>query len=140
MATMYTHIEYKTADGRWVHYAAPRVNPDYRLFALIADVHNDENGIDPIVPPRGLPADMSEVTQISYNENKEHCYTIYGKTWLSADEFMELQIRWNDLNPDLSWIDTDFEYAVFNTFGPCHSSIAHHRGFTDARIIFWFDY
>lgn len=138
-ATIHTHIEYKTADGRWLHYAAPHVKPNYRLFALIAGIRNEDNGIQPMLQPRGLPEDMSEMTQIAYDEDSKNYYELKGKTWLYADEFFELQKHWNKLNPSAGQLDTDFEETVFHVYGPGGGAIASHNGFEDARIIFWFD-
>lgn len=134
---MVTHIEYKK-DGRWLHYAAPRLaRRDYRLMALIAGVRNEDNGIEPMIAPRGLPLDMSEVTAICYAEDNKSCRT-KRETYYEGDEIFALQKRWNELANDLSMLDKDFEERVFGTYGPGGNAIASCQGFGGARMIFWF--
>jgi len=135
---MHTHIEYKTADGRWLHYAAPHVKADYRLFSLIAGVRNDTNMVRPIVPPKGLPENLSEITAACLAQDRD-MYHLHHETWLSADEFIELQKLWNITNQGQSLLDLDFEESVFRCYGPGGSALASHNGFEDMRAVFWFD-
>lgn len=137
-ASIHTHIEYKTADGRWLHWAAPHVKPNYRLFSLIAGVRNDDNGIKPMVPCRGLPKDLSEVTKIAYAQDAL-AYGLHHETWLNTDEFAELQHRWTAIDAGKHPLDTDFEESVFRAYGPGGSALASHQGFEDMRAVFWFD-
>lgn len=135
-ASLCTHIEYRKNDC-WLHYAAPHTARDYRLIALVTGVRNETNRIRPLVAPRGLPADLSEITRICREQDAGNA--IKGETWLTGTEFAELQKRWTELNPDQSQLDTDFEERVFGTYGPGGSAIADHQGFDDVRIVFWVD-
>jgi len=137
-ASIHTHIEYKAADGRWLHWGAPHVKPNYRLFALIAGVRSEDNGIRAMIPCRGLPKDASETTLLGYTQDAL-AYGLHHDTWLGADEFAELQKRWTEMNPDWRPLETDFEESVFRTYGPGGSALASHQGFEDMRAIFWFD-
>lgn len=138
MSTMIcVHIEYKK-DGRWLHYAAPHAGRiDYRLMALIAGVRNENNGIRPMLPPRGLPDGISEVTAVCHAEDNKN-YKTRSETWYSGDELFELQERWNELADDIDRLGKDFEERVFHVYGPGGSAIASHQGFDDARAVFWF--
>ena len=137
--TMHAHIEYRTKDGDWLHYAAPDVKADYRLFSIVAGIRSETTGIRrPLAAPRGLPPDLSEVTRISYGLDKDNG-SLKGETWLGADEFVRLQERWNELNPGLGSLEKDFEETVFSTYGPGGTAIATHNGFEDARVVFWFE-
>lgn len=137
-ASIHTHIEYKTADGRWLHWGTPHAKPNYRLFALIAGIRNEDNGIRPMFPPRGLPEDLSEVTKIALEQDDMN-YKTKGHTWFTADEFVELQKRWTGMNPDWRPLQSDFEETVFQSYGPGGSALASHKGFEDMRAVFWFD-
>lgn len=137
-ASIHTHIEYKTADGRWLHWSAPHVKPNYRLFALIAGVRNEENDILPLVPCRGMPDDASETTMIAYKQDALN-YGLHHATWLGAGEFIELQRRWTGINPDWRPLQSDFEETTFQCYGPGGSALASHQGFEDMRAVFWFD-
>lgn len=136
-ATINTHIEYKTADGRWLHWAAPHVRRDYRLFSLIAGVRNESNGIRPLVPCRGLPKDTSEATMFAY-EQDALVDSLHHETWLNVDEFINLQLKLDELNASRPSLESDFEETVFRCYGPGGSALAAHKGFEDMRVIFWF--
>ena len=53
------------ADYRWWPYAEVRFDRYYRLFGFLAGVRDES--VEPVVPPRGLPADVSWLTR-SLNE------------------------------------------------------------------------
>lgn len=137
--TIHTHIEYKTDNGNWLHWAAPVVSANYKLFALITGVRNDNYNIKPIVGERGLPKDISEATKIAYEQDSRAYSSLRPETWLNGDEIVKLQERWVELTGGKPTLDNDLEYSVFHTYGPGGSAIASHQGFADVRIIFWFD-
>ena len=137
-ANLHTHIEYKTNDGVWGHYAAPQADRDYTLIALATGVRGDSNGLKPIVPPRGLPADMTAITRACLEICRKG-HHVCGETYLTADEFKTLQQRFIEANPKLSEYECDFEEEIFKTYGPDGNLVADHAGFADMRVVFWVD-
>ena len=102
------HIEVQK-DGQWLHYSAPSILRDRDFFDLVAGIYCN---LDPIVTPRGLPADISPLT---------------------------LQCRLNEIYPEKFSLEKDLEESYFH----CYiggGAIATHKGFDDARLIFWFDH
>ena len=58
-AKIHMHIEVKSSDT-WYHYAAPSMFRDRVFFDLLGGIYNKEAAV---VPPRGLPEDLSFVTK-----------------------------------------------------------------------------
>jgi len=73
-------------DGQWHTYSKPNFKQDYELFAKMAGVVNIP-GIDPIVPPRGLPEDVSRVVKTEAEAFKKDSF---AHSWLTAEEIEEL--------------------------------------------------
>lgn len=132
------HIEYKTADGRWLHWAAPDIKQNRRLFSLIAGVGNERNGINPIAPCRGLPKDASEMTMLAYKQDALGG-NLHHETWLNEEEFINLQLKLYELNTGRPMLESDFEETIFRCYGPGNRSLAVHPGFEDMRAVFWFE-
>lgn len=131
---IHAHIEVQNKIGKWFHYGAPSVRRDYVLFSLMAGVR-DNRGIQPIVKPRGLPVDISEVTSVEWEANKTNWHT---PSYLMAKELPELQKKYRDLRDELSFLDSDLELSVFHTY-VAGNSLAQHDNWENLRIVFWFD-
>ena len=142
---IHLHIEVKL-HGRWEHYAAPNIERWYRLFGVMAGVRGDE---EPIVAPKGFPADASELTRIIRKD-----YGVDGHTdsWLDHDEIMQLEKhleKWRIEDGDKAPFGTfDLEYGILHTYLAGSSFTAHWQftdcyylptGVTDVRFVFWFD-
>jgi len=56
---------------------------DYRIFAFLADVRNDE-GIPPIAQPRDLPEDSSDGVVAEFRK----CDDAHSASWLSVSELL----------------------------------------------------
>ena len=141
---IHIHIEVKV-DGCWEHYAAPNVGRNYSMFEKMAGVRGDEENA--ISPPKGLPDDMSHVTEKSAERwgGDGHSHS-----WLSLPEIAELS-DWLSDNPDntktaLNLMARSLEYDVLHTYLEGNSF----KGFLnypedrpdwieDVRFIFWFD-
>ena len=95
--------------------------------------------IQPQASVKGLPADMSDVTEFCYNQDKEHYY-LHGEGALSADDIYNLQEHLFALHADEPHckLAYDLEESIFHTY-VAGSSISRHLGWDDTRIVFWYD-
>ncbi|WP_457091134.1 hypothetical protein [Microvirga sp. P5_D2] len=57
---------------------------DYRIFAFLADVRNDE-GVPPIAQPRDLPDDTSDGVAAGFRR----CDDAHSVSWLSISELLD---------------------------------------------------
>lgn len=135
-ASIHCHLEVFDGD-KWYHWSAPCIYRDSIFFDLVAEIYGK---LDSIVPLRGLPDDMSEVTKICYEQDKESYYP-HHEGWLSAQELDLLQLRlvqYYKKIPTKNPREYDLEDHYFHTY--IHgNSIVLHQGWEDARFIFWFD-
>ncbi len=148
---IHLHIEVKV-NGKWEHYAAPSIDRDYRLFATMADVRNEDHRYVPISKPKGFPEDASILTRLLRED-----YEIDGHSdsWLDHNEVMILEDRLKSFfeedrkeNPRLFSLDYCLEHSILHTYLGENSFTAHWRyddipylpkGITDFRFVFWFD-
>ena len=59
--------------------------------------------------------------------------------WLSSKELLALQCRLNEIYPEKFSLEKDLEESYFHCYID-GGAIATHKGFDDARLIFWFDH
>lgn len=128
---IHVHIEVKNND-KWEHYSLPHIERHYELFAKMADVRNF-NGIKPISEPKGLPDDLSIVTQIDVDRWGEDAHS---HSWFGPEELVKLR----------DWYGSDMEMTkeFGYVFGSYLSDFIEYRGeypkeVQDLRIVFWFD-
>ncbi len=69
---------------------------DYRFFSALAGVRNEENGIEPLFPPRGLPPHCDSFVKEEI-ESQEPPYS-----WLLADELVAALEHANQVHDQLS--------------------------------------
>lgn len=128
------HVEVKI-NGKWEHYSHPSIQRYYYLFAKLAGVRNSE-GIKPVVEPKGLPSDMSNLTKIDadYWGLDRH-----SSSWLNAKEIAKVESWWNDL--DNGSIESEVWGYLFGNpiSGPEEGGAGYPREIEDVRIVFWFD-
>jgi len=131
---IHLHIELKI-NGKWEHFASPRIDRDYNLFEKMAGVRGLEQNA--IVSPRGLPNDISTVTKIDVDRwgSDGHSHS-----WFGVDEIEELS-GWKKVGDPL-----DLEYKILRTwlFGNSFSGFKKYRAeypkeINDIRFVFWFD-
>lgn len=134
---VHAHFEIKV-DGKWLHYSQPRVEQDYLLFEKMAGVRgNVENAI---VPPRGLPGDISETTRL---EAKWWGMDGHNHSWLSSREFKELHEFHTDQQENSpSWRVNPEQW--FYLHGNCWEDFhdypeSYPKEIQDFRLVFWFD-
>ena len=112
--------------GKWIYRKVQgELEPrSYKLFGILAGVRDEEQV--PIVPPRGLPDDMSETTAIEAKIWERDGHT---PSWLTLPELLNFDWKaaglWNEVQ-DLIYGLRELD----ETEGGNYSSI---------RIVFWFD-
>lgn len=137
---IHLHIELKI-DGRWHHYGAPDVARNYELFGKLAGVRNTE--VTPISPPKGLPGDLTLITQLSYAVWKPDAHSM---SWLGTDEIMQLE-DWCYRKQAESWSDWALELSVIHTYlggstftgWKKYPADGNPFNVEDVRFVFWFD-
>lgn len=136
---IHLHVEIKVS-GKWEHYSCPDVNRNYVLFAKMAGVRN-QAGIVPIAQPRGLPKDMSVVTDI---DAEGWLLDRHSESWLNSAEVAELETWAIDTITDehTRWRFRDDYWGYL--FGGSFSGFVNHRedypdAVEDVRFVFWFD-
>ena len=134
---IHLYVEVKIS-GEWYTYNHPDIKRNYDLFARMADVRN-RGGIEPIVVPRGFPADASLVCRIAYERWGVDAHTA---SYLNEEEIGKLA-DWCDKQgwePRLYWFDGEFGFL----FGNSLYHLTEYRGdypesVEDVRLVFWFD-
>lgn len=143
---IHIHVEVR-CNGRWEHYACPRVEPWYALFGIMAGVRIE---VDPIVPPKGVPDDMSLITRLDYEMRKAGIHT---PSWFNEDEIDQL-VEWlkekeKEAPKDYLWDDYQLEAGILRgtyMFGNRLTGHKHHpdcqympKECDAVRLVFWFD-
>lgn len=130
---IHAHIELKRRGSDvWEHWNAPRIGRDYALFEKMAGVRGREENA--IVPPRGLPEDVSTLTKVNADHEGDDGHT---HSYLTRDEIQVLQEWWekDPCNPK-PWnfeVEIMGGYLFGNGYGELPEEIE------DVRIVFWFD-
>lgn len=157
---IHCHIEVKI-NGQWHHWSAPKIDRDYSLFARMAGVRRVEPS--PIAEPRGLPPDISVITEIDWACGDGYWHT---PSWLSGAELdalikerateaetgaacattAEERREWY-YHPWRSWRRGGFgslfggDFTVRQTDADVSRDDLddHPDGVEDCRVVFWFD-
>lgn len=143
---IHSHFEIKI-NGKWEHYSIPNIHRNYHLFEKMAGVRGSVSNA--ISPPKGLPEDMSAITNIDanrwFNEIGAH-----SPSWLSSSEFKVIyefhkSLYDQDTREDSTkWWEVDVaQYGYlfdngFEGFEPGNSDL-YPKEFEDFRLVFWFD-
>ena len=124
-------IEIEVND-EWLHLGHPDVNRWYALFEKMAGVRGDVRNA--IVRPKGLPNNLSKVTQLYVNAENDDMHT---PSWFNLQEIEILETWLRTQDPNI-W-KCDLNHTVLHTylFGNGFSNLDY--GMTDVRFIFWFD-
>ena len=139
--SMHAHIEVKI-DGKWHHFAAPDIKPDYQLFAIVAGegIEYLRNGdeIEPVAKEKAMPSDASLVTAMCYAQDKPK--GARNVSVLAASDLEELQeklYRYNPYAVRSEMGELNLEHGILRTYIN-GGAIAKHLGWDDARVICWF--
>jgi hypothetical protein len=153
---IHCYLEYKTPSwNAWQSFGGrTRVDRNYQLFALLADVRNGGQ-VSPVADPRGFPEDAGYAATddnwllISDGDGDGCCSVKEAERYVTA-----CGSRYRDStkqrvsHPDWhshSWLTTDeFAKAVILAGGPeCRALLAAMRSFEtegmSSRLVFWFD-
>ena len=76
------HLKYPSEDTQKFKVEHIYSNRNYGVFAILADMRNDD-GWDPISQPRGLPPDLSEEVKAIWDLDGEHT-----PSWLTLREIL----------------------------------------------------
>ena len=146
---IHVHVELRYK-GKWEHYASPSVDRWYALFGIMAGVRSDTT---PIVKPKGVPDDMSIITQLDWESWSGDAHTA---SWFNENEIDKLE-EWlkaqkasaDAKKEEYAWDAYDLESGVLRgtyIFGHGLTSFRkrHDIGYipkdVDAvRLVFWFD-
>lgn len=125
---VHMHVEVKVS-GKWLHYSCPRIQRSYDLFGILAGVRGEG---PPIVDPKGLPDDLSEITRIDYEYEKEDSHT---ESWLNKKELAVLvdKMGWEFEHEQLGYANGN----PFSSIGD--QECGHPKEYEDARAVIWFD-
>ena len=123
--------------AKWDCFGVSRANRCYMMFSKIADVRNSEKEneyIEPIVEPRGWPADASDSAETWYNDN-ELCFS---HTWLNRKELEALDewLQKNEICP--LWEMLGFEHLQFLFCMEGGWKKAAFTRYSDLRVVFFF--
>lgn len=126
---IHAYIEVKIA-GRWVCHSQPKMPRSYDLFSKIAGIRG---GHDPIVPPRGFPADASEITRIEYEYDGNDAHT---PGWLTGAEMRAIDEWYAGEGPRYVPV---FGYVTGNPPWGVPEEEGYPAAYQEARLVFWFD-
>jgi hypothetical protein len=139
--SIHLHTEIKVG-GKWHHYSHPQVKSDYRLFALMADVRNEDGDYTPLCQPKGLPADASFTTRW---DSKRWRGDGHSHSWFSAQELVQLEAAWEALlGEDFDQLRDGLERFAGYVCGNSWAGFTRYpedrpKDLEDVRWCFWFD-
>ena len=136
-ASIKMHIEVKDKQGSWHHYHAPHMFRQTEFFDLVAGFYHPTEAI---VPPRGLPADLSMVTRFCHEQDKSS-YKLKSEGWLGADELEKLQKEIDRRHPFKNGCrenEPDLEFGYFHALINDNCGFQH-QGWEDVRLVCWFE-
>lgn len=141
---IHLHIEIKIkGKNNWEHYNHPNglyagsiSRRSYRLFAKMADVRNEDKEIEPICLPKGLPEDITLVTELDHARDNYH-----DESWFNLKEIEKLEEwwckqHWYNQKDASTYFEEYFGYLFGNGF---HESSLDAAFLQDVRFVFWFD-
>ncbi|MCL2223590.1 MAG: hypothetical protein FWB96_01335 [Defluviitaleaceae bacterium] len=127
------HIEVKIK-GSWEHYACPHIYRCPELFGLLAGVRNDD--IAPICEPKGLPRDITVITQMDYADWEGDAH---HASWLNHEEIECLVSRISEIQlQNAGRFEFEQDYLRTYLFGNGFAGSLP-TGVEDVRFVFWFD-
>lgn len=130
---------------KWEFFGYASMNRSYAMFTRIAGVRKEvtdfrgEN-IEPISLPRGIPDDISPLTK---GHVDDWDYDGHSHTWLSSDEFRELD-KWRKARWPAEYHDGMLEGLWFfgdylESWEPKAQVLSSGSPVKDYRLVIWFD-
>ena len=119
---------------------------NYKLFALLADVRNDNN-IEPISEPRGIPFNVSDEVLKDYNEWGDDAHSASYLTLQELTDFVNNKqgssrdvIFHTSIYCLINLIDDIKDHVESDGFiYDCDDIELGFHTLNDVRIVFWFD-
>ena len=129
---IHAHLEVQLGDEKWHHWNEETITRAYFLFGKMAGVRDKE--IEPIAQPRGEANEMSVETRFAYEYWKEDHHT---PSWLESEDLRKLfaWLRSAECPFPVSYIGEIQEKYGFSS----KCLYPDDYGFTDSRLVFWFD-
>lgn len=132
---IHIHVEIKLkGEPEWQHYSVLHIPRYYKLFGYIAGVR--DKSVVPIAPAKGIPNDITTITQIDLHTDKYH----HG-TWLNTDEIEKLEKlfppRSTELFSSNEFFIDNIAFCWGYLFGNGYNKGAHPL-IDDVRMIIWF--
>lgn len=129
---IHLHVEIKV-DSVWHHYNHPNVDRSYDLFRKMAGIRPSEDGPTPIAEPRGLPVDISFITEMDVCDRDG-----YSHSWLGPSEIKKVTEWFESIygcrHPPI------FGYLFgFRIYARLDVPETKPQEIEDVRIVFWFD-
>lgn len=115
--------------------ATPYTGRNYELFALLADVRNDDT-IEPLDEPRGLPSDISDDLRYEYGDVDNADW--HSASWFTLAELEKFLAEGKfDRQPDFEW---DYYKHFRKTIKRMREVAVNNYTTPDwVRLVFWFD-
>lgn len=135
---IHLHVEvFDMVLGRWEHFTHPEMpKGPYLMYEKMCGVRGEVSNA--IAPPRGLPLNVSEMTQACFifDDSQGAAQT---PSWLSRAEVMTLQKFIEDelLPADRKWA-LEIDYWGYY-FGNGYDVFKGPARWVDFRFVFWFD-
>lgn len=132
---IHCHAEVKI-DGTWHHYSEITIDRNYKIFAFLAGVRAevDEKAAFPV---RGLPEDISRVTQLTYKDWECDAHT---ESWIGATEIERVIRTFPDV---ITRRSRGYSASIFLFRNYYEEFIRDREEFPkelqDVRWVFWFD-
>lgn len=130
------HVEIKI-NGQWHHYNHFIADQNYAFFGMIAGVRKPELKI---FEPKGLPTDLSPVTEINRKKYEED---LHNPTWLTPNELRHVINQHEDHAlsfPESEGVQKSFGYLFGGSPWNAH---LYRNSFPpeieDVRFVMWFD-
>jgi hypothetical protein len=138
-ADIWTYTEQCHPDGTWQYHEwdshAPRRGPfdrrQYTTFGVLAGIREDQHGITPIFPRRGLPDDISPHVQDEWNPELFHT-----PTWVTVVELVA--VDYDQQVPTFDGQRTLRSLVCEDFFVDLHR-LKRLDDVLPTRVVFWFD-
>lgn len=141
---IHLHIEVKIKD-QWHHYGCPNIQRNYKLFAKMAGVRTSQPLVDEILPPQGIPEDITLITKLDFQEWRYDCHHV---SWFGLAEICKLEDWCKEMGGQKEGYD--LEWDILNSFlfdssftgfyrYPCDDDPNDELKIQDVRFVFWFD-
>lgn len=122
--------EYSKQKNVWFDFHTIPWKRDYRIYAILANVRNDDLNLHPISVPRGLPDDINNGTKYEHDEDAKN--GVKWETWVTAGE-LENYPYWKQAQAIGDGI-----VPIWNAFIDYIIELGKKYGSDNVRLVVWF--